>query len=148
MDLMAYRTGHRLINVLVLRSIFGGKALNAVSSFRAAVREERHVTASRSASQNGLMWINLLSPDSVCPIADLLADDIAMSQGTSLGNGRHTRVACSKRSDSQYSKIAAAVATLSEFAIPNMGIATAASAASIASGETPLRSPPSTACWR
>jgi hypothetical protein len=41
--------------------------------------------------------------------------------------------------------IAAMVATFSEFAIPSMGIATApASATSIASGETPLRSPPST----
>ena len=42
MDLMAYRTGHRLINVAVLGGVFGGKALNPVSSFGAAVREERH----------------------------------------------------------------------------------------------------------
>ena len=34
------------------------------------------------------------------------------------------------------------VATLSEFAMPSIGIATTALAASIASGETPLRSPP------
>jgi hypothetical protein len=42
MDLMAYGTGHRLINVTVLRGVFGGKALNPVSSFGAAVYEERH----------------------------------------------------------------------------------------------------------
>ena len=42
MDLMAYRTGHGLINVAVLRGVFGGEALNAVSSFGAAVHEERH----------------------------------------------------------------------------------------------------------
>ena len=29
MDLMAYRTGHRLIDVAILRSIFGRKALNS-----------------------------------------------------------------------------------------------------------------------
>ena len=42
MDLMAYRTGHRLINVAVLGGVFGRKALNPVSSFGAAVHEERH----------------------------------------------------------------------------------------------------------
>jgi hypothetical protein len=42
MDLMAYRTGHGLINMAVLRGVFGGKALNPVSSFGAAVQEERH----------------------------------------------------------------------------------------------------------
>ena len=42
MDLMAYRTGHRLIDVAILGGIFGGEALNAVSSFGAAVHEERH----------------------------------------------------------------------------------------------------------
>ena len=42
MDLMAYRTGHRLINVAVLGGVFGEEALNAVSSFGATVHEERH----------------------------------------------------------------------------------------------------------
>jgi hypothetical protein len=42
MDLMAYRTGHRLINVAVLGGVFGGEALNAVSSLWAAVHVERH----------------------------------------------------------------------------------------------------------
>jgi len=55
MDLMACWTGHRLIDVAVLRNIFGTEALHAVSGFGAAVHEERHVTASRSASQNGLI---------------------------------------------------------------------------------------------
>ena len=41
-DLVACRTGHRLIDVVVLRNIFGRKALNAVSGFWAAVDEERH----------------------------------------------------------------------------------------------------------
>jgi hypothetical protein len=43
MDLAACRTGHRLIYVVVLRNIFGRKALNAIPGFRAAVHEERHV---------------------------------------------------------------------------------------------------------
>ena len=43
-DLAACRTGHRLIYVVVLRNIFGRKALNAIPGFRAAVHEERHVT--------------------------------------------------------------------------------------------------------
>jgi hypothetical protein len=42
-DLAACRTGHRLIYVVVLRNIFGRKALNAIPGFRAAVHEERHV---------------------------------------------------------------------------------------------------------
>jgi hypothetical protein len=56
MDLAACRTGHRLIYVVVLRNIFGRKALNAIPGFRAAVHEERHLKIySRSASQNGLI---------------------------------------------------------------------------------------------
>ena len=42
MDLVANRTGHRLIDVAILRSIFGGKALNAVTSYGAAVDKEWH----------------------------------------------------------------------------------------------------------
>jgi hypothetical protein len=42
MNLLADWTGHRLIDVVVLRSIFGSEALNAVSGFGAAVQEERH----------------------------------------------------------------------------------------------------------
>ena len=44
MDLVAYRAGHRLIDVAILRSIFGGKALNAVTGYGAAVHKEWHVT--------------------------------------------------------------------------------------------------------
>jgi len=56
MDLAACRTGHRLIYVVVLRNIFGRKALNAIPGFRAAVHEERHLKIhSRSTSQNGLI---------------------------------------------------------------------------------------------
>lgn len=58
-----------------------------------------------------------------------------------MGNSGQVGATSSKRSESQYSSMAAAVATLSEFAMPSMGVATAASAASIASGETPLRPP-------
>jgi hypothetical protein len=43
MDLAARWTGHRLIYVVVLRNIFGRKALNAIPGVRAAVHEERHV---------------------------------------------------------------------------------------------------------
>ena len=43
MNLVAYQTSHRLKNVVVLRDIFGGKTLNAVSGFGATVREEQHV---------------------------------------------------------------------------------------------------------
>jgi hypothetical protein len=42
MDLTAYRISHRLIDVVILRRIFGGKALNAVSGSGAAVHEKRH----------------------------------------------------------------------------------------------------------
>ena len=42
MDLMTYRTGHRLIDVTVLGGVFSGEALNAVSSLGTAVHEERH----------------------------------------------------------------------------------------------------------
>ena len=57
MDLAACRTGHRLIYVVVLRNIFGRKALNAIPDFRAAVHEERHLKIySRSTSQNGLIY--------------------------------------------------------------------------------------------
>jgi hypothetical protein len=38
-NLAACRTGHWLIDVVVLRDFFGDKALNAVSGFRAAVHE-------------------------------------------------------------------------------------------------------------
>ena len=44
MDLMAYRAGHRLIDVAILRSIFGGKALNPVTGYGAAVHKEWHAT--------------------------------------------------------------------------------------------------------
>ena len=43
MDLAARWTGHRLIYVVVLRNIFGRKALNAIPGVRAAVHEERHL---------------------------------------------------------------------------------------------------------
>jgi len=43
MDLAVCWTGHRLIYVVILRNIFGRKALNAIAGFRAAVHEERHV---------------------------------------------------------------------------------------------------------
>ena len=56
MDLAARWTGHRLTYVVVLRNIFGRKALNAIPGFRAAVHEERHLKIhSRSTSQNGLI---------------------------------------------------------------------------------------------
>jgi hypothetical protein len=42
MHLVTDRTGHRLIDVLILRGIFGRKALNEASGFWAAVNEERH----------------------------------------------------------------------------------------------------------
>jgi len=42
MDLVTCRTGHRLVDVLVFRGIFGNKALNAVSGFGASVYKERH----------------------------------------------------------------------------------------------------------
>jgi hypothetical protein len=57
MNLMAYRTSHRLINVVVLRDIFGGKTLNAVSGFGATVREERHVK--NSFPLHVTKWIDL-----------------------------------------------------------------------------------------
>jgi hypothetical protein len=56
MDLAAYRTGHRLIDMLILRNIFGGKALNAVSGFGAAVHEERH---SENIPLRVTEWIDL-----------------------------------------------------------------------------------------
>src|ERR1700719_1201788 len=43
MDLMAHWTCDRLIDVAVLRNIFGRKALNAIPGVRAAIHEERHV---------------------------------------------------------------------------------------------------------
>jgi hypothetical protein len=46
MHLVTDRTGHRLIDVLILRGIFGRKALNEASGFWAAVNEERHVAMS------------------------------------------------------------------------------------------------------
>ncbi len=48
MDLMAYRTGHRLIDTAVFGGVFGGETLNSVSSFGASVYEERHVTLDKS----------------------------------------------------------------------------------------------------
>ena len=57
MNLVAYRTSHRLINVVVLRNIFGGKTLNAVSGFGATVREERHVK--NSFPLHVTKWIDL-----------------------------------------------------------------------------------------
>ena len=42
MDLTARRTGHRFIGVPVLGGIFGGEALNRVSSHGTAVDEQRH----------------------------------------------------------------------------------------------------------
>ena len=42
MDLIACRTSHRLVSVVVFRCIFGGKPLNAVSGYGAAVHEKRH----------------------------------------------------------------------------------------------------------
>jgi len=42
MDLFANRTGNRLINVTILRRIFGGKALNAISGLWAPVDKQRH----------------------------------------------------------------------------------------------------------
>ena len=42
MNLAAYRTSHRLIYVAVLRSVFGGKALNAITGFGAVVRKEQY----------------------------------------------------------------------------------------------------------
>jgi hypothetical protein len=44
MDLMTYRTGHRLIAVADLRGVFSGEALNAVSGLGTAVHEEQHAT--------------------------------------------------------------------------------------------------------
>jgi hypothetical protein len=42
MDLVTDGTGHRLVNVTVLRGIFGDEALHPVSGFGAVVHEERH----------------------------------------------------------------------------------------------------------
>ncbi len=50
-NLMAYRTSYGLIYVVVLGGILGGKTLNAVSSFRAVVREKRHANLSKSRFQ-------------------------------------------------------------------------------------------------
>jgi len=47
MDLMTYRTGHRLVDVVVLGGIFGNKALNAVSGCGAAVHKKRRSKAPR-----------------------------------------------------------------------------------------------------
>ena len=51
MDLTANRTAHRLVNVTILRNIFGAKALNAVSGFGAVVRDKRHGALLRLASK-------------------------------------------------------------------------------------------------
>jgi len=56
MDLVTCRTSHRLVGVVVFRRIFGGKALNAVSGFGAAVHEERHHESIRRALRK---WIDL-----------------------------------------------------------------------------------------
>jgi hypothetical protein len=42
MDLAARETSHRLIDVLILRDVFGDKTLHAVSGLGAAVDEEGH----------------------------------------------------------------------------------------------------------
>jgi hypothetical protein len=47
MYLTTCRTGHRFIDVVVYRGIFGNKALNAVSSFWAAVQKQRHAGSPR-----------------------------------------------------------------------------------------------------
>lgn len=47
-DLMAYWTGYRLIGVVVLRRVFSGKTLNAVSGYGAAVDEKRHGRKARA----------------------------------------------------------------------------------------------------
>ena len=54
-NLMAYRAVHRFINMVILRSIFGGKALNAVSSLGASVQKERHKMP-RWLQQSGRDW--------------------------------------------------------------------------------------------
>ena len=51
MDLAANRTAHGLVNVTILRNIFGAKALNVVSGFGAVVREQRHGALLRLASK-------------------------------------------------------------------------------------------------
>ncbi len=43
--LTAHRARDRLIGFLVLRNVFGGKALNAVSGIGAAIHEERHTNS-------------------------------------------------------------------------------------------------------
>ncbi len=63
--------------------------------------------------------------------------------GLEVSEGRHQqnfqlRLPSSTCSESQYSRIAAAVATLSEFAIPSVGIATAASASLPSAPGVPL----------
>ena len=60
MDLVAYRTGHRLIDVLVLRGIFSGKALNARSGPGAAIQKERHPTALPAEKLALLLILGLL----------------------------------------------------------------------------------------
>ena len=61
MDLVTCRTSHRLVGVVVFRRIFGGKALNAVSGFGAAVHEQRHDESIRRALRK---WIDL--DQSIC----------------------------------------------------------------------------------
>jgi hypothetical protein len=53
MDLLEYRTAHRLIGVVVFRGIFCGKTLNAVSSFGAPIHEEWHVEITRTRCSSG-----------------------------------------------------------------------------------------------
>ena len=47
-DLMTCWTGYRLIGVVVLRRVFSGKTLNAVSGYGAAVDEKRHGRKARA----------------------------------------------------------------------------------------------------
>ena len=54
MDLVACRAGHRLIDVVVFRDVFGAEALDAVSGGWAAVEEERHIPSMRANCPNGL----------------------------------------------------------------------------------------------
>ena len=41
-DLVAHGAGHRFVGMAVFRNIFGGKALDAGSGFRATVDKKRH----------------------------------------------------------------------------------------------------------
>jgi hypothetical protein len=53
MNPLAHRTGHRLIDVVVLRRIFGRETLNAVSGFGAAVHEQGHAVLNKRRFARG-----------------------------------------------------------------------------------------------